>query len=110
MNWNVIFIVLLLTVSLTACSTSGDNQTGPTAASTVVEATSRDFKMPKDSTMMMRKDGEAMVKQGETMMQQGGMMQNDAARAKEGQAMMQKGQIMMQKGQAMIRKSTATKS
>lgn len=110
MNWNVICIVLLLTVSLTACSTSGDSQTGPTAASSVVEATSRDFKMPRDSTIIMRKDGEAMVKQGETMIQQGDMMQNDAERANEGQAMMEKGQIMMQKGKAMIRESTATKS
>ncbi len=110
MNWNIICIVLLLTVSLTACSTSGDNQTGPTAASTAVEATSRDFKMPRDSTIIMRKDGEAMVKQGETMIQQGDMMQNNAGRGKEGQAMMEKGQIMMQKGKAMIRESTATQS
>jgi len=109
MNWNVICIGLLLTVSLTACSTSGGSQPGPTAASTAVEATSRDFKMLRDSTIIMRKDGEAMVKQGETMIQQGDMMQNDA-RAKEGQAMMEKGQIMMQKGKAMIRESTATKS
>jgi len=113
MSWKVIcLIVLLISVSLSACSTTtGETQAGSTAAPAGIRDTSRDFKMPQDSTMIRKMDGQAMVKQGETMTQQGqAMVEKDKARMKEGQTMIQKGQTMIQKGQTMIEESTATQS
>jgi len=108
MNWKVCLVVILISASLAACSTTArDKQVGFTDSPAGVGSTSRDFKMPIDSTMTRKMDGEATVKQGETMMLQGkAMMQQD--KAKEGQIMMQKGQTMMKKGQTMIQESTAT--